>query len=321
MSQWGPDNPHPLSRMKTELVWEGKYDEYGNRRPVRLPESPLPLQRIETIDAPRDTYKAQAIQQGLPFEEEDFRQQAHRDDWRNMLIWGDNKLVMASLLQEFRGKIDLIYIDPPFDVGADFTMKVQIGDGREQVQKEQSILEAVAYRDTWGKGTDSYLHMMYERLTLMHDLLSERGSIYVHCDWRVNFYLRALMDDIFGADAFRNEIVWRYRRWPSKSKLFQRMHDTILWYSKSASSEYVWNQLYEELSESSRRQWKGKVRVDRKSEKGTRYSETLDRESPGVPMSDVWEISQITAPFAEYLGYNTQKPEALLQRIMDAITV
>jgi hypothetical protein len=101
MNIYGPHNPHPLSRMKTELVWEGKYDEYGNRRPVHLPKSPLPLQRIETIDQPRDARKAQARQLGLPFDEAAFRQSAHRDDWRNMLIWGDNKLVMAALLEQF----------------------------------------------------------------------------------------------------------------------------------------------------------------------------------------------------------------------------
>jgi adenine specific DNA methylase Mod len=99
-----------------------------------------------------------------------------------MLIWGDNKLAMASLLAQFRGQIDLIYIDPPFDVGADFTMQVQLGDEGEEVHKEQSIMEAVAYRDMWGKGTDSYLHMMYERLILMRDLLSNHGTIYVHLD-------------------------------------------------------------------------------------------------------------------------------------------
>ncbi|MCS6918319.1 MAG: hypothetical protein NZM28_00945, partial [Fimbriimonadales bacterium] len=136
MATWGPNHPHPLSRMKTELVWEGKYDEYGNRRPVKLPTSPLPLQRIETIDAPRDAYKAEALQQGKLFSEEEFAQKAHRDDFRNMLIWGDNKLVMAALLQDYRGKIDLIYIDPPFDVGADFTMQIQIGEDSDAVEKE-----------------------------------------------------------------------------------------------------------------------------------------------------------------------------------------
>jgi len=244
MTTYGPHNPHPLSRMKTELVWEGKYDEYGNRRPVHLPKSPLPLQRIETIDEPRDREKAR--QPGL-FDEAAFRQSAHRDDWRNMLIWGDNKLVMAALLEQFRGKIDLIYIDPPFDVGADFTMNVQMGDEGEALEKKQSILEAVAYRDTWGKGTDSYLHMMYERLTLMRELLSERGSIYVHCDWRVNSYLHLLLDEIFNEDNFINEIIWRYGKMSNSVKRFPRNHDTILLFSKT--NNYIFNTIKVEESE------------------------------------------------------------------------
>ena len=117
---WGPGNPHPLSKMKTELVWEGKYDEYGNRREVDVAGAAMPLQKIETIDEPRSAAEAQ----GTLFDSG----KAHLDDFRNMLIWGDNKLVMASLLKQFRGKIDLIYIDPPFDVDADFRMSVPIGD-------------------------------------------------------------------------------------------------------------------------------------------------------------------------------------------------
>ena len=206
---WGPDNPHPLSKLKTELVWEGKYDEYGNRRPVRLPASPLPLQRIESIDEPHDRLLAEAHQMGLPFGDEEFKARAHRDDFRNMLIWGDNKLVMASLLDQFRGKVDLIYIDPPFDVGADFTMQVQIGDEGDAVQKEQSILEAVAYRDTWGKGTDSYLYMMFERLMLMRELLSESGSIYVHCDYRVDSVIRMIIEEVFGTSRYRSKLIWK----------------------------------------------------------------------------------------------------------------
>ncbi len=180
MSEWGPENPHPLSKMSTELVWEGKYDEYGNRRQVDVAGCAMPMQKIETIDEPRSEAAAKGKQDLLAFEKETTR----LDDFRNRLIWGDNKLVMASLLEEFKGKIDLIYIDPPFDVGADFTMDVPIGDEKETVEKDQSTLEMVAYRDMWGKGTDSYLHMMFERLTLMKELLSEQGSIYVHCDWR-----------------------------------------------------------------------------------------------------------------------------------------
>ena len=138
---YGPENPHPLSQMKTELVWEGKYDEYGNRRPVKLPTTPLPLQRIETIDVPLDARKPEANQQGLPFEEIEFRRKNHRDNFRNRLLWGDNKLMMASLLREFCGKIALIYIDPSFDVGADFTMKIQIGDDSDEVLSEPTPLE------------------------------------------------------------------------------------------------------------------------------------------------------------------------------------
>ncbi len=307
MTKWGPDNPHPLSRMKTELVWEGKYDEYGNRRPVRLPDSPLPLQRIETIDEPRDREKARQLSL---FDEDAFHRSAHRDDWRNMLIWGDNKLVMAALLEEFRGKIDLIYIDPPFDVGADFTMQVQIGEGRDVVQKEQSILEAVAYRDTWGKGTDSYLHMMYERLTLMRDLLSERGSIYVHCDWRVNSLLRLVMDEIFGARNFQREIIWRIG-WVSgfktKTKNWIRNHDTLLFYVKNPS-DFVFNKQYIPYP-------KGYTRRDGSPPTGI-----------GYPIEDTWNCSdidrldsiQIMSFSREKVGFDTQKNENLLERIIKA---
>ena len=136
------------------------------------------MQRIETIDEPR----SRAQGQGRLFDEE----KAHRDDFRNRLIWGDNKLVMASLIKEFKGRLDLIYIDPPFDVGADFTMDVAIGDDKETIAKDQSTLEMVAYRDMWGKDTNSYLHMMFERLVLMKELLNEKGSIYLQCDWRMS---------------------------------------------------------------------------------------------------------------------------------------
>jgi adenine-specific DNA-methyltransferase len=311
MTRWGPDNPHPLSQMKTELVWEGKYDEYGNRRPVNLPTTPLPLQRIETIDVPLDARKAEANQQGSLFDETAFRQQHHRDDFRNMLIWGDNKLVMASLLQEFRGKIDLIYIDPPFDVGADFTMKIQIGDDSDEVQKEQSILEAVAYRDTWGKGVDSYLHMMYERLTLMRDLLSERGSIYVHCDWRVNSLLRLLLDDIFGSEGFKNEIIWHYPGQSSAKSFFPRKHDTVFWYTKG--SEWVFNSddvrvPYKESS-LKRSQYGGGPGVGYRKE-GLQPGWLS---SDGKISDTVWEIVDIRLK-----QFATEKPEALLERIIKA---
>ena len=179
----------------------GKYDEYGNRRIVDIAGCSMPFQKIETIDEPA----SRAMVQGNLFDPV----KAHRDDFRNLLIWGDNMLVMASLLKDFKGKIDLIYIDPPFDVGADFTMAVPVGEGKETVGKDQSALEMVAYRDMWGKGTDSYLHMMYERLLLMRELLSENGSIYVHIGPQIAAYVRPLLDEIFGPINYINDIVWK----------------------------------------------------------------------------------------------------------------
>ncbi|MFQ5903594.1 MAG: DNA methyltransferase, partial [Candidatus Binatia bacterium] len=243
---YGPDNPHPLSTKKTELIWEGKYDEYGNVREVDLVGCAMPLQKIETVDEPRT--RAQA--QGLLFESE----KAHRDDFRNMLIWGDNKLVMASLLKNFRGKIDLIYIDPPFDVGADFSMFVPIGEGNEITEKDQSILEMVAYNDMWGRGTDSYLQMIYERLMLMKELLSENGSIYVHVDWRVSSYVRAILDDIFGQHNFMCQIVWkRSSIRKAASRKWLSVDDILLVATKSPN--YVWNTVYIPYSEEYRKRF------------------------------------------------------------------
>jgi adenine-specific DNA-methyltransferase len=222
---YGPQNPHPLSQLQTELVWDGKYDEYGERRAVDAAGLAMPMQRIETIDEPR----ARVEGQGDLFD----TQKAHLDDFRNRLIWGDNQLVLASLLAEFKGKVDLIYIDPPFDVGADFTMQLPIGGEDETVEKDQSALETIAYRDTWGRGTDSYLHMMYERLVAMRDLLSDKGSIYVHCDWHVGHYLKLLLDDVFGRSRFINEVIWHYRRWTNVSDAYQQMHDVLLYYGRS----------------------------------------------------------------------------------------
>ena len=223
---YGPDNPHPLSTRKTELIWEGKYDEYGNRREVDIAAAAMPLQKIETVDEPRQ----RAEGQGKLFEP----QKAHRDDFRNMLIWGDNKLVMASLLKDFRGQIDLIYIDPPFDVGADFTLEVPLGESGEEVGKDQSILEMVAYRDIWGRGMDSYAQVMYERLALMKEMLSERGTLYVHCDWRVNSTLRLILDELFSGEHFAAEIIWqKVRSAKSQTAHFATLHDTILVYGKS----------------------------------------------------------------------------------------
>jgi adenine-specific DNA-methyltransferase len=315
---FGPGNPHPLSKLKTELVWEGKYDEYGNRRGVDAAGLAMPLQRIETVDEPRQ--RAEANGQLALFEKE--IKGRKRDDFRNRLIWGDNKLVMASLLKEFRGKIDLIYIDPPFDVGADFTMDVPIGDGKETIEKDQSTMEMVAYRDMWGKGTDSYLHMMYERLTLMKELLSERGSIYVHCDWRVDFYLRNVLDNVFGKENFINEISWSYFGFKRKTaQKFPQKHDTILSYSKSET--HFWRTQYKphraEYIARFKKDKNGRLyRDDVNPTAGGARIIYLD-EVPGDIVDSVWDDIPPVNPVAdERADYATQKPEALLERIICA---
>ena len=246
--RFGLANPHPLSQLKTELVWDGKYDEYGNRRVVDIAGCAMPMQKIETIDEPRSRAAAEGQIELFEKTRARIREESGQypkktnganGDFRNRLIWGDNKLVMASLLAEFKGRIDLIYIDPPFDVGADFTMDVPIGDEKETVGKDQSTLEMVAYRDMWGKGTDSYLHMMYERLTLMKELLSENGSIYVHCDYRVNSHLRLILEELFGSNNFHNEIAWQRTNAHNEAGQYGRIHDTIFFFTKAAS--YTWH--------------------------------------------------------------------------------
>jgi len=325
------ENNRVRKKDSARLVWDSK--------PRRAPNpKDIEFQTAEVV-IPNPAHREQiplSFKDGILGDTEIDKQKMNR------LIWGDNLLSMQALLaQGYEGKINLIYIDPPFDSKADYSHKMTIADnppqspfakgglnnipplekggkGGFEFTKEPSVIERLAYKDTWAGGTDSYLDMLYPRLQLMKRLLAEDGSIYVHLDWHVGHYMKVMMDEIFGKENFRNEIIWRYRRWPSKSNIFQRMHDSIYLYTKNDEEKYTWNQMYEELSESSIRQWKGKVRVDRTSEKGTRFSETLDKESPGVQMSDVWEISQITAPFSEYIGFNTQKPEALLERIIKA---
>lgn len=304
LPRYGPANPHPLSQMKTEVVWEGKYDEYGNRREVDAAGLAMPMQRIETVDQPRS--EAAAAGQLSLYE----KKTKHLSDFRNRLIWGDNKLVLASLLAEFKGKVDLIYIDPPFDVGADFTMHIPIGDEDEAIEKDQSALEMVAYRDTWGRGTDSYLSMMYERLTLMRQLLSDKGSIFVHCDWHVGHYLRSLMDDVFGVDRFRNEIIWSYRKFARTAQQFPKSHDNILFYTKTP--ENIFNPQYVPLSESTLKRWGNKKRGG----KDPRMRFVTDEESQGAAMPDVWDIPLPIGANPQNTGFQTQKPEGLLEHII-----
>src|ERR1039458_9152168 len=191
-------------KREVELVWNGKSSEVCN--------IVLPFQVFEQVDEPRaEKPEETALQADLFATDARGRQ---LKGWTNKLIWGDNKLILSSLKNgplreeiEKQGGLKLIYIDPPFDVGADFSMDIEIGD--DTFTKKPNILEEIAYRDTWGKGADSFIAMIYERLILMRDLLAEEGSIYVHCDWRVSAFFRSVLDEVFGKDLFVNEIIWK----------------------------------------------------------------------------------------------------------------
>jgi adenine-specific DNA-methyltransferase len=242
---YGPANPHPLSQLRTELVWEGKYDEYGNRREIDVAGLSMPMQKIETIDQPRS--EAAAKGQLAMFE----KQTKRLDDFRNRLIWGDNKLVVASLLKDFKGSVDLIYIDPPFDVGADFTMGVPYGDLNDTIEKDQSALEMVAYRDMWGLGTDSYLHMLFERVLLARELLKESGNLFIHIGVNVSNLVRSMVTEIMGVESFQNEIVWqRHDPHNDARTRLGTVTDRILWFGRSAKPYYDSDAQRDELSDS-----------------------------------------------------------------------
>lgn len=241
--------------------------------------------------------------------------------WMNRLVYGDNLLTMQALLAgdpqtglpSLRGKVDLIYIDPPFDSKADYRTKVTLPG--VDFQQKPTVVEQFAYADTWEEGTISYLKMIYPRLILMKELLSERGSIYVHIDWHIGSYMKVILDDIFGKENFVNEIIWYYRRWNIAGSSFATNHDTILYYGKNKSNR-VYNQLYIPKSEKSSAQgksWKSVI-----DENGVRHSIMTDEPTKGVPMPDVWDVSMINPVAKERIGYATQKPEALLERIIKA---
>ena len=225
-------------KREVELVWNGKTNEVCN--------IVLPFQSIELVDEPRAEKPDETTLQ-LDLFDERGRQ---RKGWTNKRIWGDNKLILSSLKNgplreaiEAQGGLKLIYIDPPFDVGADFSMDIEIGD--DTFTKKPNILEEIAYRDTWGKGADSFIAMIYERLVLMRDLLAEDGSIYVHCDYRVDSLIRLAMDEVFGVDNFRNSIIVQRRITKNLQRQFNTVqalncaNDTIFWYSKNADTRFV----------------------------------------------------------------------------------
>ncbi len=298
-----------------ELLWAGKYDKYekGEKRPIEKPN--LPFQTVETVNKPRLKELEGGLFDTSQFYPENKYPKNYPKDWKNKLIWGDNKLAMSSLIKQgWAGKINLIYIDPPFFTGADFKIRTKIGD--EKIEKEPSIIEERAYRDTWSGGIASYLKYMYERLVLMRELLAENGSIYVHLDWHVGHYVKVMMDEIFGYENFRNEIVWWYKSSVHPQKDFQRFHDVILRYSKTDS--YIYNTQYDPYSKATIR------RFDRVDDEGKRYKEVMKRgerfivymKDQGLPAGDVWDLPFVIGTSQENLAFQTQKPEALLKRII-----
>jgi adenine specific DNA methylase Mod len=300
---------------RTELVWPGKYNEDGTRKEV--PRVNLPFQVIETVNESRATRVAKQGQQTIYDYYKGEEGSTFEEGWKNKLIWGDNLLVMSSLLEKFAGKIDLIYIDPPFATGADFKFNAQIGEEDLEVTKEHSIIEEKAYRDTWGKGLQTYLSMMYERLVIMRELISEEGSIYVHLDATVGHYVKLILDEVFGPNSFQREIVWRIgwiSGYKSAAKNWIRNHDTILYYVKTPG-RFTFNKEY------------------------IPYPAGYERrggENPngkGYPIEDVWNANtfefnlkgedsldsiQIKSFSQEKTGYATQKNESILRRIINA---
>lgn len=246
------------------------------------------------------------------------------DGWMNRLIYGDNLLAMAALLAgdedtpSLRGKVDLIYIDPPFDSKADYRTKVTL-PGVELEQKP-TVIEQFAYSDTWSDGTASYLEMITTRLILMRELLADTGSIYVHLDWHVGHYVKILLDELFGKKNFRNELIWYYyNKMPdTRNKLFPRSHDVIYWYSKNEQSDYFFEHQEEKRDKSVkqlvRKKQDGRM-VNARDENGNvMYVDRSER-----TVDSVWRLSMLQpADKTENYGYFTQKPETLLERILNA---
>jgi site-specific DNA-methyltransferase (adenine-specific)/adenine-specific DNA-methyltransferase len=344
-------------KREVELVWNGKTRDVCT--------TVLPFQTLEHIDEPRSETR---MQPDL-FDSRGRQQKG----WSNKLIWGDNKLILSSLKSgalrqqiEDAGGLKLIYIDPPFDVGADFSMDVEIGG--ETFHKEANLLEQIAYRDTWGRGADSFIAMIYERLILMRDLMAEDGSIYVHCDWRVTAYIRLALDEIFGLDNFRNEIVWlRTNSHNMATKGYARAQDTIYFVTKG--NRFVFNEEFTEYGDAQlgrykkdevgrlytgrdltfsgvnpnrQFEWRGSKPPSHRSwgsslekleelwnngliltkQDGTPRLDGLKTyldETRGKPVTTIWDdVSRVGNTSSERLGYPTQKPEALLERIIKA---
>lgn len=235
---------------------------------------------------------------------------------RCCLISGDNLLALSALREEIPGQVALAYLDPPFLTGREhFRVERTRGASGEIARDERR-----AFDDRWDSLGD-YLNALDARVRVLYDLLAPHGSLVLHVDPKTSHYLKVMCDEIFGMESFASEVIWRYRRWPAKTKNFQRVHDVMLRYVKDPASVPRFNQLYEPLAASTQKTWGDRKQRAVTDTTGRRLrSSKTEEKSQGTPLGDVWEIG-IVAPVAkERTGYPTQKPEALLQRWIDSCT-
>jgi len=317
-----PNNNHARRKKDSaRLIWDSKPRRAPNPKDIEFQTAEIVIPNPH-----RD-------QTALSYFTEDLTRPEIDKSRTNRLIWGDNLLAMQTLLaQGYEGKINLIYIDPPFWTGENYYAKFVI-EG-ESVTKSPSVIERLAYKDIWAGGIDSFLDMLYPRLQLMKRLLADNGSIYVHSDWHIEHYVKVIMDEMFGKENFVNEIVWCYEDIGSKDvKYFKRKHDTILFYQKS-TEERCFKSVRKDLSESTIKRYgkyfneEGKITYLWLKEnnpgvfaklKGVpeNLNETWLDKSKGQPLPDWWiGISPLKSHFQESLGFPTQKPEKLLERII-----
>jgi DNA modification methylase len=295
-----------------KLDWDRKYDKSGAKSaPVSVA---LPFQTIETLNE-----SSQQRQKSIDM----FLSRRGETEWRNRLIWGDKKYVLPSLLPEFANSVDLVYIDPPFDTGANFSYRVEVPDHQVNATsftKLPSVIEQKAYRDIWGKGPthiDSYLRWFYETLFFLEKLLKSTGSIYVHLDWHIGHYAKVVMDEVFGAENFRNEIIWYYtNKLGTGGNTFDKHHDNLYVYVKG--DRWTHNALYRPVKKRKLQPVTQKVKGQRlwlRDEEGKRVYE-MGR--PETKIGDVWDVPYINPVASERLGYDTQKPEKLLEYVISA---